>query len=160
MKLPIKGALLLSVWLTGCGVAQARIGETEKQCEERYGKPIRVSKDKSSFGYAKPPMLLMLHFTDKRCDEISFVKAEEKEPKKRQEISENERDVLQRASGGGRAWRKSADSSKTAICFETSDEQLVSLYDTETHIFVIATREAYKRTRTRRTWDTEGIFGE
>jgi hypothetical protein len=132
-------------WLFGCIVAQARIGETEKQCEERYGKPVRVMKDKSSLAYAKAPMLLLLHFTDGRCDEISYVRADESTPEIRTELSETERDFLQRANGGSRKWKKSSASSDTTICFETSDGELGSLYSIASRTLLITTHEAYKR---------------
>jgi hypothetical protein len=126
-------------------MAQARIGETETQCTERYGKPVRALKDEALLAYVKSPMLLILHFTDGRCDEIRYIKAKEQTQDVREEISEDERDLLQKANGGNRPWKKSQMSNERIICFETNDGDLGSLYSIEERSLVIATREAYQR---------------
>jgi hypothetical protein len=131
-------------WLFGVVVAQARIGETVKECEERYGKPVRVLKDRSMIAYVKSPLLPLLHFTDGKCDEISYVKAELDSPDAREELSEDERDLLQIANGGNRAWRRSQESRDNTICCETTDGEFGSVYVVATRTLIIMSRERYK----------------
>jgi hypothetical protein len=132
------------LWL-GCAVAQARIGETEKQCEERYGKRSPVPTDTSLYAYYKPPFILLLHFIEGRCDFISYIKAEENTPEIRGEFSEDERGMLRSANGAGRAWKQSPTSNDQTIRFEATDGQLGSIYATDTRILTIVTRDAHKR---------------
>ena len=122
----------------GCTVALARIGETEEQCDERYGKPFAVSEDKVERTYKKGEFHMRAQFHDGKCDLIMFAKPDGTP----QEISESERDVLMKANGGGREWQKSKDGAEV-MHFETRDGELYALYNSRG--LMIATREATKR---------------
>ena len=77
MRLLFKIILTLAGFVIGCAVAQARIGETEKQCEERYGKPIQTDKEDSIHIYRKGEFVVAAQFHEGKCDYIVFHKRRE-----------------------------------------------------------------------------------
>jgi hypothetical protein len=145
MKLMSKTGVTLGCLWIGCTLAGARIGDTEKQCEERYGKARPFPMEKSLYGYCKSPFLLMLHFSGGRCDHVAYIKADDSTPEIREEISEDEQYTLRKANGGEKAWKKSPTSNDRMIRFETTDGELGSVYVRDARILIIVTREEHKR---------------
>jgi hypothetical protein len=144
MKLLFSTLLAIGGLWSGVTVAQARIGETEKQCEERYGKPGETHQDKSMQLYAKGDLVVLAHFYEGKCDYILYRKAERDQQGKAKELSENERDLLLKANAGSRVW-VAAGSKGTAVAFLTEDEEFQAQYDLYGHTLSVSTRDAVKR---------------
>lgn len=121
-------------------MAQARIGETEKQCDERYGKPASVSEANGLREYEKGGLVFRAHFHEGKCDFISFLKLEASA----REISENERRLLLTASGGSRKWSLVGFNGRV-LFFETSDGELRAEHSMTDPALLILTREAVLR---------------
>jgi hypothetical protein len=143
MRSSLRIRLALACSLIGCAVAQARIGETEKQCEERYGKPnASTDGDKSKSLYKKEDMIVLAHFYEGKCDYIAFFKLDGA-TSKIVEMSENEKKLLMRANGGSREWRTSERA--TAYQFETGDGELFARYIAGERCLAVFTFASLKR---------------
>lgn len=143
-------------WLFGCIVAQARIGETEKQCDERYGKPVAIDERKSTRQYFKADLNVITRFRDGKCDLIMFRKLDDAAQK---DVSENERELLLTANGAGREWKKSTDSTDREFRFETADSEFGAIYFKVTRILMILNREAFSEFE-KRAFAEEQAKGE
>lgn len=141
MKPSLRILLSVGLGILGCAVGYARIGETEKQCEERYGKPEETDRDGSRKIYRKSDMVVLAHFHEGICDYIMFSKVERDEPK---ELSENERDLLLKANGAGNGWKKVGRSGGTTV-FETTGGEFRAQHDLVSQSLTIFTRESAKR---------------
>jgi hypothetical protein len=140
----LKIVLVFGCLSIGCAVTQARIGETDKQCEERYGKPIETEKGQSWQVYQKADLFLLAHFHEGVCDSIMFRKVEATADGTAKELSENERELLLKANGGRNEW-KTVERKGVTVILQTDDGRLQAQYDTRAHSLTIFTREAVRR---------------
>jgi hypothetical protein len=85
----------------------------------------------------------MAHFYEGVCGVIMFRKADGGDEKAK-EISDGERDVLLKANGGGREWRR-LDMVGEDIIFATEDGEISAQYNVSTHYLAIYTSEGRKR---------------
>jgi hypothetical protein len=144
MRLSPNTFLTIGCFLLGCTATQARVGETEKQCEERYGKPKEMYDGGAVHLFAKAGMLMLVHFHEAKCDYIIYRKAEEDASGESKELSENERELLLKANGGDREWKVIGSDGVTVVS-ETDSKELHAQYHITRHSLAIHTREAVKR---------------
>lgn len=106
----------------------ARIGESEDQCDTRYGKPS-FGKELNVRLYTKAGLELGVIFRGGKAG-ILFVNHSEKDilntPK---ELSETEIETLLKANSGGVEWKKSNVGGFMKKSWETEDGKILAAYD-------------------------------
>lgn len=86
--------------------AVGRIGETPAQCEARYGKPVKIDKEKERIWYRKGGLEVLVLFHDGKADHLFFEKSAHDELDLPLGLSTAEIEVLLNANFGDNLWSK------------------------------------------------------
>jgi len=133
---PTLFALLLAISTS----AVARIGETPKECEKRYG-PRASSSDEGDL-FEKGEFVILITFFEGKADRIAYGKKKDKRGQ-HGEFSDNEIEQLLKANSGGREWKKTPTSPRSQ--WLTVDEELIAGYGGPPYSLVIFTKAYSKR---------------
>jgi len=98
--------IILIMFASLCQQVTARIGETPKQCQDRYGKPVKTDKAKEELQYLKDEILITVRFYNGMADYISFETKRKVSPSQLQAFSDIEIQGLLKANGGARSWKR------------------------------------------------------
>ena len=83
-----------------CGVsAFARLGETPVECQQRYGKPIRIDRDEQKLYFNKDGIMLGCAFRDGKCWKIVYAKIAKDSLGRDEKFSDAEITVLLDSNG-------------------------------------------------------------
>ena len=107
MKLIPTLALLLLTALPSL----ARLGETQAECEKRYGKPVKVTDD--YINYRKSTMDISIIFFEGKACVVAYMKITANPGSGDNTITEAERTVLLEANKGTSEWNKEPDDGTT-----------------------------------------------
>ena len=107
MRAPLQmKTLLILAFLMLTAVSQARLGETVEQCEARYGKAVRRDAMAHRLTFEKNGILIRAWFFAGKCQEIRFSNIQESPTIAREPLSQDEIEILLKASSGGRKWNE------------------------------------------------------
>jgi hypothetical protein len=119
-------------------VAFARIGDSTRACERRYGSPVRASDTGSLVTYRSGRLSIVVHFSGGVADMVSYHKlpsgqGDPAPPFGREEVTE----LLDQNSGGG-SWLD-ASSTTDATVWRTEDGTLRAVLDLTTNHLMVFT---------------------
>ena len=117
--------------------AYARIGETQEQCKQRYGIPVKVDSVQNMMGFKKSGFFIIIQFHDGKADMIRFSKLEQNILGIATEMSENEIETLLKANGS-KVWKQREVISMNRE-YETEDGVLFAQYDIMENTLMILT---------------------
>jgi hypothetical protein len=132
--------LLLAATATN---ASARIGETEKQCIARYGKPVKVLEKGTLF--IKGQMKIFVSFSDGKAESIWLQKTDPDRPTLAMPISKEEIDSFLIANSQGHQWRYNSSLPDGDEVWITKDSELGALYSHSTLSLQVYTRDCIVR---------------
>ena len=137
-------AFLALVFLTvtaSSGVA--RIGETEKQCIVRYGKPVKFLEKGTLF--IKGQLKIYVTFSGGKAESIWLQKTDPERPTLAMPISKEEIDSFLIANSQGHQWRYSSALPDGDEVWITKDAELGALYSQSTLSLQVYTRDCMVR---------------
>jgi hypothetical protein len=73
ISMPLRGRVVVVFGLV-CALASARVGETRRACDVRYGEPLRVSDSGSLVTYKSRGQSVVIHFAAGVADMVSHTK--------------------------------------------------------------------------------------
>jgi hypothetical protein len=119
-------------------IASARVGESGRRCEQRYGAPVRTSDNGSLVTYKSHGLSIVVHFTGGTADMLSFHKLplgiEEPPPP----FTDAEVRKLLEENGGERLWETGA-ATTSSTAWRTEDGALRAILDVATAHLIIYT---------------------
>jgi hypothetical protein len=131
-------SVIVLINIVALGAACGRVGDTQQQCNERYGVPY---KSENGFAYyRKAGFFVVISFHEGKADCISYKKVEENALANAEDISENEIRQFLRINGGERTWKKQTVLSLD-IQWTTEDGRLAAFYKPFDHYLTIYTKE-------------------
>ena len=141
--------IIILLFSTYPGDAEARIGETIEQCINRYGAPIRRTKstdDQEEILFKKDTFSIRADFFRGVCDSISYTKLK-KQPfwsneEEHLHLSNGEIGLLMEANSNGKQW---SSISRSYIWYQTADYDLEARYWNDLRLLSISS----KKSRTR-----------
>lgn len=137
-------ALLALLLLAGTASnASARIGETEKQCIARYGKPVKFL-DKGTL-FIKGQMKIFVTFSKGKAESIWLQKTDPDRPTLAMPISKEEIDTFLIANSQGHQWRYNTSLPDGDEVWITKDSELGALYSHATLSLQVYTRDCIVR---------------
>ncbi len=85
--------------------AYSRIGETPKQCIERYGEPFNVIRETKTLVFKNDDFLFWLRFWNGVAHQITYEKNKEPDPFSSNDLSRNEIIILLEKNSRGEKWK-------------------------------------------------------
>lgn len=137
-------AFLALVFLTvtaSSGVA--RIGETEKQCIARYGKPVKFLEKGTLF--IKEQLKIYVTFSGGKAESIWLQKTDPERPTLAMPISKEEIDSFLIANSQGHQWHYSSALPDGDEVWITKNSELGALYSQSTLSLQVYTRDCMVR---------------
>ena len=134
-------ALLLLFVSASSGIA--RIGETEKQCIARYGKPVKFLEKGTLF--IKGQMKIYVTFAEGKAESIWLQKTDPERPTLAMPISKEEIDSFLIANSQGHQWRYNSALPDGDEVWITKDSELGALYSQATLSLQVYTRDCIAR---------------
>jgi hypothetical protein len=134
-------ALLLLSVSASSGIA--RIGETEKQCIARYGKPVKFLEKGTLF--IKGQMKIYVTFAEGKAESIWLQKTDPERPTLAQPISKEEIDGFLIENSLGHQWRYNSALPDGDEVWITKDSELGALYSQATRSLQVYTRDCIAR---------------
>lgn len=122
--------------------AHARLGETLAQCEARYGKVIKTTKEYHFF--TKKPMNIACKFFEGVCESMVIFHTETDMFRHPLEMSDVEIEAILEANSKGSVWTKKEVISVNKE-WKTADGLLIAAYFPFQHQLVIMTQAAMDR---------------
>jgi len=121
-----------------CPVAQARIGESRRVCDRRYGEPVRVPEGAAMAVYRSRGVSIVVHFDAGLADMLSFHKLPSSDGTPASPFTEREISDLLAANGGERVWVAAAGTPERKE-WRTEDGELGALLLRSTGYLVVYT---------------------
>lgn len=121
----------------------ARIGETEKQCIARYGKPVK--RLEKGIIFSKDQMKIYVTFADGKADCIWLQKTDKDQPGRALPISQEEIDGFLKANGEGYTWKYTSLLPDGDVVWITKGSELGALYSQSTLSLQVYTRDCIAR---------------
>ena len=121
----------------------ARIGETEKQCAARYGKPVKFLEKGTLF--IKGQMKIYVTFSGGKAESIWLQKTDPERPTLALPISKEEIDTFLIANSQGHQWHYSSALPDGDEVWITKDSELGALYSQSTLSLQVYTRDCIVR---------------
>ena len=134
-------ALLFLAFSASSGLA--RIGETEKQCAARYGKPVKFLEKGTLF--IKGQMKIFVTFSGGKAESIWLQKTDPERPTLALPISKAEIDTFLIANSQGHQWHYSSSLPDGDEVWITKNSELGALYSQSTLSLQVYTRECIAR---------------
>lgn len=125
--------------------AHARIGETEQQCVERYGRPIKRVEGRGILIFSKSGFRIAVHTHGDKVDLIIYTKTD------REEISGAEIAILLNYNGSG--WRNRPNDNHASYHWVAENGSARASYQTREHQLSIATVSYLDRSRSEHNGD-------
>jgi hypothetical protein len=123
--------------------ASARIGETEKQCIARYGKPVKFLEKGTLF--VKGQLKIFVTFSGGKAESIWLQKTDPDRPTLAMPISKEEIDTFLIANSQGHQWRYNTALPDGDEVWITKDSELGALYSHATLSLQVYTRDCIAR---------------
>jgi hypothetical protein len=137
-------ALFAVLFLTvAASTGMARIGETEKQCIARYGKPVKFLEKGTLF--IKGQMKIFVTFSEGKAESIWLQKTDPERPTMALPISKEEIDTFLIANSQGHQWRYNTSLPDGDEVWITKDSELGALYSQSTLSLQVYTRDCIVR---------------
>ena len=121
----------------------ARIGETEKQCAARYGKPVKFLEKGTLF--IKGQLKIFVTFSGGKAESIWLQKTDPEHPTLAVPISKEEIDTFLIANSQGHQWRYGSALPDGDEVWITKDSELGALYSQSTLSLQVYTRDCLVR---------------
>jgi hypothetical protein len=121
----------------------ARIGDTEKQCAARYGKPVKFLEKGTLF--IKGQMKIYVTFSGGKAESIWLQKTDPERPTLALPISKEEIDTFLADNSQGHQWRDSNALPDGDEVWITKDSELGALYSQATLSLQVYTRDCIVR---------------
>jgi hypothetical protein len=134
------GLVLLAVTASN---ASARIGETQKQCIARYGKPVKFLEKGTLF--VKGQLKIFVTFSGGKAESIWLQKTDPDRPTLAMPISKEEIDTFLIANSQGYQWRYNTALPDGDEVWITKDSELGALYSHATLSLQVYTRDCIAR---------------
>jgi hypothetical protein len=110
----------------------ARLGETKAECETRYGKPVRTTKEGNTL-YQKGGLDIVISFFQDKAVVLFFAKSKEDTPEidiplegkkyRRESLTVAERETLLKANSGSSAWGEGTILDADTTCWYRADKK-------------------------------------
>ncbi len=137
--------------------ASGRIGETPQQCEQRYGKPVKLKG--ASMDFKKGGWLLFIKFYEGKADQVIYRKVEQNVLGMGEYISDNEFEQMLGLNGYGKDWKKVNEISMNRA-WQTEDGEFYAQYKTMDHLLMIVTKGNIARyTAATKEKENKGLNG-
>jgi len=129
----------------GCVLpSYARINETRQECIARYGQPVAADNETHLLVFMKGSFLIGINFFEDKADKILFRKVTQDILEKGEEISDDEIQILLKANGAGKEWRKIKTISIDRQWI-TNDGSIYAKYYTMSNNLILITTASSKR---------------
>jgi len=140
--------MLLLVCFAVLPSAEARLGETAAQCQQRYGAPVQADKE-GHMMFMKGGFIIMVDIFNGRVETIGFRKVEQNALGMGEKLSDNEIASFLAANGNGKKWKKleiiSMDDN-----WITEDGDFIAVYKKMDRTLIIFTKEVLARDKEER----------
>ena len=123
--------------------AEARIGETKKQCIARYGKPVKYLEKGVLF--VKGTLKIHVTFDEGKADSIWLQRTDPQDPTHALPISEEEIQSFLLANSQGYKWYYSSQLPDGDMVWITKDSELGALYSQSTLSLQVYTKNCIQR---------------
>lgn len=154
----MKHIIIIAILILSSIYAEARIGETQSQCDARYGAPKKSDGDGTSL-YQKNGFYISIHFHADQADQLTIRKTSQNLFGTPEKISDNELQILLSANSDGKKWLQKTDLPFRRI-WETSDGHLQACYDDNQCVLLILTFSAISRgTAAKSAEETKNLSG-
>ena len=140
---PLFLKLFVSTSLLLAATGEARIGETEKQCIARYGKPAKYLEKGVLF--SKGTMKIYVTFSEGKADSICLQKRDPKNPTHALPIPEEEIRSFLLANSQGYKWFYNSLLPDGDVVWITKDSELGALYSQSTLSLQVYTKNCIQR---------------
>jgi hypothetical protein len=140
----MKIIMLLVAFFTVLSSAQARLGETPAQCQQRYGAPVKVDREGNTMCFMKGGFFIIVEFFNGRAETIMFRKVEQNVLGMGEKLTDNEIESLLAANGNGKKW-KTLEIMSMDDNWITEDGDFIACYKKMDRMLLILTKEKVAR---------------
>ena len=123
-----------------CGTASARIGETKKECEKRYGKAVRELSD-TAVMFLKNGFYVTVIFRDGKAGAVKYQRTAAAVVVLGEKLTDDEINTFLEVNASGKKWLDKIRLSEMEMdIWYTEDESLRAVYMKD-HRLVVITKE-------------------
>jgi hypothetical protein len=116
----------------------ARIGDTSRVCERRYGSPVRMNETGTLVTYKSGRLSIVIHFSGGVADMVSYHRLPPNADESAVPFAKAEIADLLEANGGGQTWAEAA-ATPDATVWRTEGGGLRAIFDVATNHLMVFT---------------------